>query len=84
MGTYIPLAYRSGVDHLFNIGFRVWNKAAFSNNYQAVPYDQVIANMVTGDYTYNNYERNENNEEVCFLTSTTNANLLSGAPTNAS
>ena len=84
MGTYIPLSYRSGVDHLFNIGFRVWSKAAFNNNYRAVPYNNVIANITEGEYTYNNYERNENNDEICFLASTTNDNLLSGAPTNAS
>lgn len=83
IGTYIPLAYRSGVDHLFNIGFRVWSKAAFNNSYQAVPYNNVIANSVVGYYTYNNSERNENNDEVCFLDGITNETLLSGSPTNA-
>lgn len=84
LGTYIPLVYRSGVDHLFNIGFRVWMNVAFSSNYEAVPYNNIIANSVVGYYTYNNSELNENNDEICFLTSTTNENLLRGAPTNAS
>lgn len=86
MGTYIPLSYRSGVDHLFNVGFRIWMNAAFGSSYEAVPYNNIIANSVVGDYTYtyNNSELNENNDEICFLTSTTNENLLSGAPTNAS
>lgn len=69
---------------MFNIGFRVWSQAAFNSNYQAVPYDQVIANITEGEYTYNNYERDENNDEVCFLDGITNETLLSGSPTNAS
>lgn len=84
IGTYIPLVYRSGVDHLFNVGFRVWDQNGFTNGYEAVPYNTVLANAIdAGDFVYNNFERNNNNDEVCFLTNTTNDTLLSGAPTNA-
>ena len=77
--------YRSGVDHLFNVGFRVWSQNGFPNGYDAVPYNTVLANAITtGDYFYNNFETHQNNNEICFLTSTTNETLLSGAPTNAS
>lgn len=76
LGTYIPLSYRSGVDHLFNIGFRVWSEAAFNGSYSSVPYSSILVNSNNG--TYNNVERNENNNEVCYLCNVDNDTLISG------
>lgn len=74
MGTYIPLVYRSGVDHVFNVGFRVWSDAAFNGNYASVPYSLIYLNSNTGHY--NNTERNQNNNEVCYLCNVSNEDLL--------
>ena len=85
MGTAIPIQYRSTVDSIFNQGFRVWNQAAFTNNnYNDVPYGSVIMNVqsTTSPLQYNNVELNQNNNEVCFLNGITEAQLLTGAPTN--
>ena len=76
LGTYIPLSYRSGVDHLFNVGFRVWSKDAFNGTYSSVPYSSILVNSNNG--TYNNVERNENNNEVCYLCDVDNDTLIAG------
>ena len=81
MGTFIPLAYRTSVDHVLNQGFRAWNVIAFNGTYQAVPYNQVLINS---NETYNNVEQYLNNDEVCLLDNIDNNTLLSGAPSNAS
>lgn len=74
LGTYIPLVYRSGVDHLFNVGFRVWMNAAFNGSYEAVPYSSILVNSNNG--TYNNTELNLNNNEVCYLCNVDNDTLI--------
>ena len=87
MGTFIPLAYRTSVDHVLNQGFRVWNNTTFRNvGYDAVPYQLVVINT---SYTedgciYNNVEQELNNDEVCLLDNIDNDTLLSEAPSNAS
>lgn len=84
MGTTIPIQYRNTVDSIFNQGFRVWNVAAFNNDYGAIPYNQVIMNTqsTTTPVQYNNVELNENNQEVCYINGITEEQLLQGAPTD--
>ena len=74
LGTYIPLVYRSGVDHLLNLGFRVWMNAAFNGSYNSVPYSSILVNSNNG--TYNNTELNLNNNEVCYLCNVDNDTLI--------
>ena len=85
MGTFIPLAYRTSVDHVFNQGFRVWNNTTFRNvGYDAVPYQLVVTSTTdTSEGHYNNVEQNYNNDEVCLLCNVNNDYLLSRAPSNA-
>ena len=86
MGTFVPLAYRTSVDHVLNQGFRVWNNTTFRNvGYDAVPYELVVTSTTdTSEGHYNNVEQNYNNDEVCLLCNVNNDYLLSGAPSNAS
>lgn len=58
--------YRGAIDSLLNKGVRIWNNAAFPNNYGygSIPYNLVIMN---GSNTYGNVELNQNNDELNYL-----------------